>query len=63
ERQQQPLDARAENRIRVVPAVLLELASCFLQPPAATATGVDDLPAVEIELRRRLMLRLLVGGF
>jgi hypothetical protein len=60
ERQHQPVDARAKDRIRALPAMLLELAAGVLQPPAPAATRVGDVAALELELRRRAALGLIV---
>ena len=57
ERQQQPLDARARNRVRVIPTMLLELPLSLRQPPASPTTRVGDVATVELELRRRPGLR------
>ena len=59
-RQQQPLRARARDRVRFLPALLLELAAGVAQPTLPALDARDDPLRVELELRlgRRLALRL-----
>jgi hypothetical protein len=59
-RQQQPLAPRAQDRIRVIPAVLLELALALPQPAIAPLSPAPhDL--VGVELKRRLVGPVCLG--
>jgi hypothetical protein len=57
-REQQPILARAGNRIAVLPAALLELAARFPRPALARLCARDDPLGVEFELILRLGDRL-----
>jgi hypothetical protein len=60
-RQQQPLRPRACNRVRVLPAALLELAAGAAQPPLPTLNAGDDPLCIKLELTARCRLRVWLG--
>jgi len=61
-RQQQPLLARARDPVRLLPAMLLELALALQPRIAPLAPAADDLVRVELESDLLARLRLALIG-